>query len=81
MRERIEDIGRLCVMIDKLLEHELFNIITCRDKDFVDVFEEMQQEQRDDLLHSIAYGISSVRDELYEMLSIAKGTDPLNSDW
>jgi hypothetical protein len=81
MRERIEDLGRLCVMTEKLLDHQLFHLITCREKDFLDVFEEMKEEQRDDLLHSMAYGISGVRDELYEMLSIAKGNDPLNSDW
>jgi hypothetical protein len=78
MRERIEDLGRLCVMIDKLLEHDVFSLITCRDKDFVDVFCEMKEEQKDDLLHSIAYGISGVRDELYNMLAIAQGSDLLN---
>ena len=81
MRERIEDIGRICVMIDNLLEHEVFELIRCRDKDFVDVFNEMKKQQRDELLHSMAYGISAVEDELYEMLSITKGNDPLNSDW
>ena len=81
MRERIEDLGRISVLIDKLLDHELFNLIVCRDKDFIDSFEALEEDKRDDLLHNLAYGISSVRDELYEILCIAKGTDPLNEDW
>lgn len=79
MRERIEDIGRLLVMTEALVDHELFTLITCRDKDFIDVFGEMKEDKKDDLLHSLAYSISSVRDQLYEMVSICRGTDLLNS--
>lgn len=78
MRERVEDLGRLCVMIEKLLKSDFFNLIPCRDKEFVDTFLEMEEEKREDLLHSIAYGISGVRDELYDMLCISKATDLLN---
>lgn len=78
MRERVEDLGRISVMIDMMLEAELWDIYAGRNKDFTDYFGGLDQEKQDDLLHNLIYGLSHVKDKLYEVASIADGRDSLN---
>lgn len=81
MRHRLEDLGRLTVMIDNLLEHELFDGLSLRPgrpKDYDEWFNSKTEDQKDDIIRAWVYGIESIRDKLCDMLSIAQGTDPLN---
>jgi hypothetical protein len=78
MRERIEDLGRISVMIDVLLEAETWDLYGGRNKDFLDYFSELEEEKKDDLLHKLIYGLSNIKDKLYEISVIADGMDPLN---
>lgn len=81
MRHRLEDLGRLAVLIDNLLEHKLFNdpnLRPDRPKDYREWFESKTKDQKDDILRAWAYGIESVRDKILDLWSIARGTDPLN---
>ena len=81
MRNRLEDLGRLAVMIDNLLEHALFEDYTLRPhrpKDYDEWFDAKTEDQKDEIIRAWAYGIESIRNKLYDMLSIAQGTDPLN---
>lgn len=82
MRERIEDLGRLTVLLDNAADHEIFDTMEnfCqRPKDFTWLFSECKdEEKKDELLHNLAYGLDSLRNAIYDMLSIAKGWDPLN---
>lgn len=81
MRHRLEDLGRLAVMIDNLLDHKLFDdydLRPGRPKDYHEWFRSKTDEQKDDTLRAWVYGIESIRDKLYELLSIAEGTDLLN---
>ena len=78
MRERIEDLGRISVMIDVLLEAETWDLYGGRNKDFLDYFSELEEEKKDDLLHKLIYGLSNIKDKLYEISVIADGMDSLN---
>lgn len=81
MRHRLEDLGRLAVMIDNLLEHKLFEDYALRPgrpKDYYEWFKSKTEDEKDDVLRAWVYGIESIRDKLYDLLSIAQGTDPLN---
>lgn len=80
MRNRLEDLGRLNVLIRKILEDmPVFQLIQGRDKDFSEEFYEYTSEKQEDLLHGLAYGISQLKEELYECLAISEGTDDLNA--
>ena len=80
MRERVEDLGRLAVLLDNLLEHKLFDEsnLPRRCKDCHEWWEAMSEDKRDDALHSIIYGIDDVKDKICEAISIARGQDYLN---
>jgi len=81
MRHRLEDLGRLAVLIDNLLEHNLFEDYALRPhraKDYDEWFDSKTEDEKDDIIRAWVYGIESIRDKLYDMLSIAQGTDRLN---
>ncbi len=78
MRERVEDLGRISVMIDVLLDAETWDLYGGRNKDFVEYFSGLEEERRDDLLHNLIYGLSNIKDKLYEIANIADGRDSLN---
>ncbi len=81
MRHRLEDLGRLAVMIDNLLEHNLFEdhaLRPGRKKDYDEWFASKTEDQKDDIIHAWVYGLESIGEKLYDMLSIARGTDSLN---
>lgn len=78
MRERVEDLGRIAVMIDVLLDAELWEFYGGRNKDFEDYFEQQTDEKKSDLLHKMIYGLSYVKDKLYDISAIADGRDSLN---
>lgn len=81
MRERIEDLGRLAVLIRKTFEeHPLFdrNWLPGRCKDYYEWFESLSEDRRDDVIQSWVYGINEIKEDLAMMLEIAEGTDRLN---
>lgn len=78
MRQRIEDLGRLAVMLKELAQHEIFNDRPCRNKDYCDWFSKQSEEQRDDIIHSWVYQLDSLNEKLWEMVEIAEGNDILN---
>lgn len=82
MRHRIEDLGRLAVLIQNLLDHQLFDdfSLPSRRKDYWDWFSELSEEKKDDAVRHWVYGIDNLRDKLYEMLEIAEGKDSLNEN-
>ena len=80
MRQRVEDLGRLAVLIRNLLDHQLFNkdSLPHRPKDCWEWFSELPEDKKEDVLHAWAYGIEELSEKLYELLDIAEGTDRLN---
>lgn len=81
MRQRVEDLGRLAVMLHNLLDHKLFDEdhLPSRPKDYWEWFSELSDDRKDEILRSWVYGIDDIKNNIYEMLSIAEGTDLLNN--
>lgn len=78
MRQRVEDLGRLAVILDDILDMDLFAERSFRNKDYLDHLASLSEQNRDDVLHAIPYKIDEVKEKLYEALEIAKGLDELN---
>jgi hypothetical protein len=78
MRQRVEDLGRIAVLTDVLLNLDLWDKYQGRNKDFLDHFRTLSEGTQDDLLHDLIYGIDHLKDKLYEINSIAEGMDVLN---
>lgn len=82
MRHRLEDLGRIAAMLHNVLNHDLFNEDNRprRPKDVWEWFKSKAEDQQDDILRQWAYGLEDLSEQLYEMLSIAEGTDTLNEN-
>ncbi len=78
MRKRVEDLGRLLVMLQNIRNHEIFEIVPGRNKDFSDDFYVYDQNEQRDMLHKFAYGLETVAAEIWECIEIARGEDELN---
>ncbi len=82
MRHRLEDLGRLAVLLEELLKLELFSkeghLSPFRNKDYHEWFASKSEDQKDDTIRAWVYGIDDIRDKIYEMLSIAEGKDELS---
>ena len=81
MRERVEDLGRIFVMIDNILESGMFEKweeMNCRCKDLCDHFDSMTEDQKESFIHSYGYNVEDLRDKLYQIREIAMGEDRLN---
>jgi len=78
MRNRLEDLGRLAVLLRNAVEMEIFEEFPCRNKDFTSWLEELSAEKREEVLHPIPYRIYELQEKLYDMLSIAESRDDLN---
>ena len=79
VRERVEDLGRIAVMVDVILEHEVFESpYTGRNKDFPEWFETRTPDERHEILTRWVYGIDAISERLCEIREIARGEDVLN---
>lgn len=78
MRQRIEDLGRIAVMLDKIIDSDLFSFYQGRQKDFVDHFETLSKEDQDEMLHKMIYGIAGLSEDLHKVYEIAMGWDTAN---
>lgn len=79
-RERIEDLGRLAVMIHNLIEKIDEVDKPRRPKDCHEWYESKTQDQKDDVINSYCYLLENLQQHLYKLLAIAEGTDDLNSN-
>lgn len=84
MRQRIEDLGRLAVMLRNVLEQDLFSdnfhIKPLRPKDATEWFLAKTEEEKLEIISNWAYSIEAIEHKIYDMLDIAEGTDLLNED-
>lgn len=78
MRKRIEDLGRIAVLVEKLFDADVWYVYTGRNKDFVDYFNELDDEKKDDILHKLIYGLDDLKSSISDISLIAEGTDRLN---
>jgi hypothetical protein len=78
MRERVEDLGRIVVLVKNIFESDLLEGRTIRNKDFVEWFNKQTEETRDEWIHNTIYQIDFLKEKLFEILEIAEGYDSLN---
>lgn len=77
-KERIEDLGRIAVLMDNLVDHPLFVEERMAAKNFPSWFMEQDSEKQELVLRSFAYGLEAIEEALYNIRDIAKGVDSLN---
>lgn len=77
-RDRIEDLGRLSVLLDNILDHHLFREERMRPKDFSGWFFEQDEDKKYEILDRFAYGIQAIEEALGHMRQISRGEDILN---
>lgn len=75
-KERIEDLGRLSVMIDNIWDHDLFKCaVWARPKDAVDCFANLNLQAQQDFIHEIAYLMENLRGKIGDCSIIASGLE------
>lgn len=80
MRQRVEDLGRLAVMIDHLLELDVFEKYeTIRPKRIQEHYDSLSDEKKQQLLSDYAYGLEEIKSTLYSLRDIAFGHDYINA--
>ena len=83
MRERVEDLGRLAVMLENCLDNTMLNEWRSqhlRAKDFLSWFEARTEIEKKEIIHSWGYDIEKLLFDIHEMLLIAQGSDEMNED-
>lgn len=80
MRERVEDLGRLSVILHNLLDHALFDEANLprRCKDWPEWWEAMSEENKHDWIHETIYRLEDVQEKILIAKEIANGQDLLN---
>ena len=78
MRERVEDLGRIMAMLEKVMDDELWDATSGRPKHFMEWFFSQSRSTQEDLLASMAYGIERNKEEIWKCIEIARGHDYLN---
>lgn len=80
MRHRLEDLGRLSILIRMLLDNNLFDkeLLPNRPKDYDIWFSDMSELEKSEVIRSWVYGIEDIKEQLYNLLEIADGGDVFN---
>lgn len=82
MRQRVEDLGRLLVLIQQILDREIFEPSSrFKDHDYflgIDNIDEEEFEIYAQRVTTLIDHIKFIEEELYKCLSICKGFDLLN---
>lgn len=75
-RERIEDLGRLNVMLKNLMDDEIFTkYADIRPKDFPEWFSCKEEDKKWEILNHLAYSVRDLREKLCEMWEITEGDE------
>ena len=76
MRERIEDLGRIAVLLDQVFNSEVWEIFKYkRPKDAWQIFQELPEEKKEELISSLAYGMRDMESDLSNIYQIARFGD------
>lgn len=75
-RDRLEDIGILCEKLHNLCDHEIFEWMgNNRPKEATEWFSNLSDDAKDDVIHSMAYNLEFVQNQLYDMYQLARWGD------
>jgi len=80
-RNRVEDLGRLAVIIENVLAHDIFEEEVIISSKFDCWFETLSMEERKTAFDRLKAAILEIEIELDIALDIAKGIDELNLDF
>lgn len=72
-RSRVEDLGRLMVMLDQITDSALFSLQ--RAGEFVAFYKDSE-----DKLYDLHHEIELMKEKIYECLEIAQGEDRFNEE-
>jgi hypothetical protein len=81
MRNRLEDFGRILVMLNQVIESPLFSRKEhMRTKDFADYFFNWSADCQWEWVNRVAYEIEELKESLIQIANIAEGIDELNRE-
>ena len=72
-KERIEDLGKLSILLRNLFDDELFDLHWRRPKDAWEVFSSVNDDQKEELISSLAYGLERIIVKIANCMQIAVG--------
>ena len=76
MRERVEDLGKLSVLLDQLNQDDAFDIgWNGRKKDYPDHFATLTSDEQYDIIHKLVYSLDHIKEKIEECLEIARGDE------
>lgn len=81
MRNRLEDLGKISILVETLMENKLFILFDCRTKDSLEFFRNLTIQEQDELIKSLADSIENVQLVLYRIQEIAEGTAPTDDGY
>jgi len=71
----LEDLGKIYVMLDNLMEHHLFQESRMNSKKFPEWFMEQERVRQIEILDRYASGVDEIEEALYDIREIARGED------
>ena len=77
-KERIEDLGKLSILLSQIYDHDIFDEIERywkRPKDAFELFHELDEDKQEECIRTIAYGLDEIRDKIAECFNIADGDE------
>jgi hypothetical protein len=76
MKNRLEDLGKLSILLRYLFDHEIFDIFDeTRSKDACEWFTALSDDRKMEIIHALAYGLSDLKDKVAECFVIADGEE------
>lgn len=75
MKERVEDLGRLSVKIQNIINDDLWEIPQGNEHTFLTWFCKLSKEAQEEILKSLVVGINRNYKELLSCLDVANGKD------
>ena len=79
-RDRLEDFGRILVLSEQLLKHEIFqnDAVWGFPKYSCDKFEALSEEQKETVIQETSYSLQDIHEKIMDISLIASARDDLN---
>lgn len=79
MRNRLEDLGRLLVLLEKISIADAIHSSLAYPKYAADRFFEMTKEKQEDTIHCLACCLQNINEQINECVLICRAHDDLNA--
>ena len=74
-KSRLEDLGRISVMLSYIYDHKLFDLYDGAPKRINEWWPTLTEDQKYEFLNSIAYGLQEIKFSLADIMCIASGDE------